>query len=1245
MVALLVTLACGAVQAQSIDSEPFVSEVVTDRMTNGGTPLRLWHRTEGYGLEASETAIGGRGAFDFGGAVGFTDGQFRISNESRFGANVGGGFRWYGSDFLVGQPRIFGISGWYDGQETVLNNYFNQGGVSFESLGEYIDFRLNANIPFEDQKTGDQTFITGDLNFAGNSLSQATLTPTDVALRVVDFEIAPRVFDLNLWVYGGGYQMDGEGVSEMGAKIGFRGYVTNDLAVDVGVTDDEVFHTNTTFQIIWTPGRTGAGPTSWIHSLADRMREPVYRNTYIATQQALVEGSMALTNGAGQEFNIVHVNSMAAEGGDGTFERPFNNLTDINGATEQGAIILVHANSTFMDETATLLAQQRLLGEGGGNTHTITTSQLGTVTIPETFAGALNANRPTVTNNNTTDMVVLTQTTADASTFTATEVSNFDFFGGDNAISTTTGVGAVNINRLTIDGTASHAIFLTELTETLANGTTRARFSPTIDDVTFTNVGGDDIRLDATTAETTIVQSVAISDIESDDGEGVGINLIGLSRPATIQNFDWNGGTTGDGALRIANSTAQGDVTMSGTNAFTGGETGTPDTTGFAIALINNAGDLTVSGTNTTIINMGGDSVIVEGGAGSMNFTGSIVQNTNNASVLSVSGNHTGTLTFTERLADQGVIRATAGDGIQFNDANGTYTFNDEVEFIGTSQAVNAVGGDGAITFTNADFQNTTADTLTFNGGEMSMTLTGRITQANNFAVLSVTNGHDGTLVFNELTNNAGVISATNGPGLVFQNADGAYTFNDRVDLMGGDAHIDITAGSDATNGSQGTFTFADGNIVNPATSPAVLIDGSNVVFTYTGNIDATNNDAVVISDNVGGSVTFTAGTTIDSTFGIEVTGNSAGTFLFAGQVTLTGTENGVEILNNTGGSTTFNNIDITKTGAGTGFVATSGTAGHTVTVTGSGNTISTQTGVALHLDTIAVGGAGINFQSVSSDGANNGIIIDNVTGGAVNIGASGAALNASGTIANSVGAGVVINNAANVSINGLTVDGAGADGFDIDHAGATTSIVRINNAMVTNTTGSGIDYNRSASGLSRFTLTGSQINANGDTSVLMTINGSGTQDITINNGNQITNGTNDSALAITTGGGSKTTNILIDNNNFDNNDATAATVAITSGSSGTMNTTVTSNSFDNADTGRSFVQTSNSGTVLLDLNGNNATNAGATNEYLLNQVGGTFNVVDLATVDARNTGGSATPVDEAGTVNNSAGPVPQPSP
>ena len=1308
---LLAMLACGSASAQRpADNLPFESSA-SGRVYNGTTPLRLWHQTRGYGMEASQTAFGGRLAVDLADAIGFMDGQFRVSNESQFGLDFGGGFRWMAPSLLTGDTRVFGLTGWYDGQETNLNNYFNQIGVSFESLGEQIDFRLNANIPLENEKSGDIVIDTGEVTYFQNFLSIGTLIPTDVALRIVDFEVAPRIFDLNAWVYAGGYQMDGNDVSDMGAKGGVRGYVTNDLAVDVGVQNDDTFGTNTVFQVIWTPGRTGAGPTSWIHTLADRMREQVYRNTYVATTQVNRTGSSNLTDVDGDDIRVVHVDFTSSAPGDGTFENPYTSLNSVNGTgSQQGDIILVHAQdgaNVYNGQAVTLKDEQRFLGEGDGIKHEVVTSEMGTIDLPETKPGAYDWTRPTIQNAPTV-AITLDGETLESESFAGMEVSNFVITGGTNAIiSSSDGVATVNINNLDVSNTSGDAIALAAMTQTLENGTTRSRFAVTIDEIEFDNVGQDDIQLTSTTNQTTLSHTTAISNIDSENGSGVGINLVQQQRAATIDNFDWDGGTTGLGALLIDRAGAQGSVTLS--NSDSGDDNvlqrGLANQA-YGIKIDNSAATHTVTGTQ--ILNTGGDSIVVNDGAANMNFTGKIVRDVANTnSILSVTGGHTGALTFTELTADEGVILASSGDGLQFNDADGVYTFNDLVKFNGTaSEAVHVQGDSTAVlTFQNMEATNLTGTAFTFDGGDANMTLTGRIVQTvapTNAAdpLLSVTNNHTGTLVFNEIVTGQGVINATQGTGLFFDEADGAYTFNDEVALSGATAVISVDGSADTA-----TFNFADVDIAYTGASPGAAVSISNSdlqTFTISGAIDVAGvvgGRPVLINNNTGGSITFN--TTIDSSQnGILVTGNTDTTVLFAGQVTLdTGANTAVSLSNNTDGGIRFNNIDISTT-SGSGFVASNT---DNLVVAGTNNTIEVTAGiggtVGLSLTNVEVGTTGVAFESVNTTDGDSGIVLNNVTGGAVVIGDANNTAGQGGTIASASGNGVSITNAANVTLNGLIVADAGAnginmsqttttassvtindtnvtnagnvtgigvnisnmsnvamndmlisdtngDGINIDHTNTVQSQVRATTIDVNNSGGIGIDFNRSASGLSRLTLTDVDVNGAGNEGIALDIAGSNTVDITIRQGSEVSNIVGSSAVALNTTGGAKTVNVLFDGSTFDN-DSTAAAVAIVGNHSGALNTTMTSNNFNNANgvSGRAYSQETLSGTTRLSFNGNTATNgAVAVDEVLLTETAGNFIVVDLSTIETRNNNAQ---VQQAGNpiTDDPGGTVPTPTP
>jgi hypothetical protein len=1031
----------------------------------GTTPLRIWHRTRGYAQEESDTAIGTRWATDIGTGIAFIDGQFRMSNSADVGVDIGGGLRWRHSSLLSGEPRVFGVSAWYDGQETNLKNYFNQVGVSLESLGQMVDVRLNANFPTEDVQQGEAFVTTEDVSFTGNQLSQTTLIPSDLGLRNVDVEMALRIPNTNAWIYTGGYALDGEGFSTEGYKVGGRGYVMNDLAVDVGIANDSEFGTNTVFQVIWTPGRTTPGASFCLHGVGDRLREPVYRNNYIATRQQVTTGTLALTDTLGNELNIVHVDSTASAPGDGTFESPLASLNDVLAISEPGDIVLVHSGSSHAGQAVSLQDAQRLLGEGGGESHTVTTSQLGSVTIPETRSGAATGPVPIISGAPGT-AILLAGGTDQVSTLAGMEVSNLSIDGGTRGIaSASTGVGGVNINRVSIANTSGNGIELEPLVETSANGSQRVRFEPTISQVTFDSVGGDDmiLRVDsaaatAVPAGTARVETIAVSEVTSTGSGGLGLHVSGNRSAATIADFSYDGGATGQGGLLLTDST--GAVTMSRATIR--------ESTGAGVEIRDSTATHTL--TNVDIKDTGGAGVLVDGSTAGLNFTGLVTQ-TNGGSAVEVTGGHTGTLTFSEATTDAGVIDVRSGDGLTFDNADGVYTFNHKVNIGGAAvnRGINVVNSDAVLTFADAEITNTSGNALTFDGGDASMTLTGKVTQNTGAVALAVSNGHNGTLVFNELDADDGIFEVSAGNGLQFNNADGAYTFNHAVVLNGGNAGIDIL------NDSEGTFTFDNTTITDP-TGEAFVVDGGTAIVTFTGKITQSRDAlAVAVRGRHSGDISFNefdAGDgVIDATHGDGLLFDDAdGTYAFNHAVVLDGTSNATDtrlrILNDSDGSITFadaqivdptatavevvggdadlnfvgritqsnNQSAVSVTGAHTGtlnFTESTSGAGVIEATAGNGLQFSNADGSYNFTDAVELSGSeGINIQNSSSGTFTfaTDSVIDNVAGTGLNVQNSTANVIYSGEIRNNSDAlqrSLVIdgNSGGTVSVNGGITD------------------------------------------------------------------------------------------------------------------------------------------------------------------------------------------------------------------------------
>ena len=294
---------------------------------------------------------------------------------------------------------------------------------------------------------------------------------------------------------------------------------------------------------------------------------------------------------------------------------------------------------------------------------------------------------------------------------------------------------------------------------------------------------------------------------------------------------------------------------------------------------------------------------------------------------------------------------------------------------------------------------------MTISGGSIGITYTGSLTQGNNFALLDVGGGHDGTMTFN-----SGTLSATNGSGLQFSNADGSYGFNGTTTLNGGDAGIDIISGSD------GVFTFASATSITNPTGTAFNINGGAANMTYNGTIYDNIGTIVAIANSTGGTKIFAGAIDdLDGT-GDPIAGGTAGN------------GGGILLTNNTGATIRFNGgIDL-STGPAAAFTATGGGTVEVCDESGCNgdatgalvNKLTTTTAAALNVANTTIGAGDLEFRSISANGGSaSGIIID-TTGsvgglsvkGTGTAGSGGTIANKSGTNGNmNTGTGIYLNN------------------------------------------------------------------------------------------------------------------------------------------------------------------------------------------------------------------------------------------
>jgi hypothetical protein len=382
-----------------------------------------------------------------------------------------------------------------------------------------------------------------------------------------------------------------------------------------------------------------------------------------------------------------------------------------------------------------------------------------------------------------------------------------------------------------------------------------------------------------------------------------------------------------------------------------------------------------------------------------------------------------------------------------------------------TGGAVNAVtltNTTGSVIIAGGTQTGSTGATFNISGGTVSLTYSGNITQAANAAMVSVSGNHiAGTVLFQ-----TGTLSATNGTGLQFDNADGTYNFNGTTTLNGGDAGIDIL------NGSSGTFSFLSGIAITNPSGEAIKISASTANVTYSGTFSKTNNavNGILINGETGGTINI----------------NGTGTKTLS-----TTTANAINLTTNTGATINFsgNNLLLTTT-SGVGFNAT---GGGTISVTGTGNTITSTTGTALNVNATTIGGSGLTFLSISAGtaggGPAKGISLNNTGTGGLTVTGTGTTDGTGGTIQNNATRGIELISASNVTIKNLNLtnanqtDGAIGDDFLISGYNAAIYMNTVTTAVFDNIniTGTSSQGGIVGIGVSNFSLLNSFITNVGD--------------------------------------------------------------------------------------------------------------------------------------------------------------------
>ncbi len=1125
-----------------------------------GAHLRATYTTQSYGQEDGQLSLGTMKLFGADGGMSFIDGQVTMNDASNVGYNLGIGYRWMTLPLFPFSPdsqKIGGVSLWSDGLSKGDGTFFPQVGVSLELLGDHLDFRANGYMPVGERTQTRDFFQTGQLTYSGNSLATQLQGVADTALNIGEVELAGRIANYDAWVFGGGYGFSGGEFEGGGGKVGLRGYATPDLMVSVAIANDSEFDTNTLVNLTWFIGRTRAEncPRG---ELSDRFREPVLRNNYVALQQSTVfEAGGPLLDEDGQAFRIVHVDSSAAPGGDGSFENPLDSIGDILTNSQTGDIVLAHGGSVFSGQSAVLQNEQLFVGEGGNNPFTVTQFGGRMFTLPETAPGALAGPVPQI-NNPTTAGVVL----ADDNT-----VRNFSFNGGVNAITSDTVNGSNNatLQDLTIANTTGNAINLVSVTaadvddlddDDDTSETVSLLGAVAISDVTFSGSGGSDIFIDgeAASADNIRAQQIAISNIESSGAANASVdirnttNVTGSS--TSITNYDYDGGATGGGGLLLTNTGSSTVVTESD---FTGG-------TGPAIRADGTIGNVVFGSTNS-ISNITGNAVEIEGNTGTVNVSSGIETD------ATVNG---GTV---QIVANEGSV--TIGGSIEANEALSLDILNAKSSINVGGVNTGPGGGNTLITNTGAVDAIRIVDdgTDSDTSSEIAVTINGDVTNEGGRS-LFVDNINDTVQFAGDITDDGAGIRIEDlasgaqvnfGPQVTLNtgaNATAAVSLNNNdadsiVDFIGldittttGDAIVS-NGGELNVSGAGNTISVADGQAINitstfsQSSGGAGASDGLN--FTEIDATDGSGAAPISIVDYDGRVVLGSAGAANDSTL------SSTGTAIVLTDVTnatitnltidsSTGTAIDIDSDNSTASSVTLTDVT-TNNGVATAVNATQGATAGNLSLTINDSTMNQTTTDGLVLDgvdgTVAVNdttfndGAGNGIRIVGGDGTftfDEEVEITGKTGTSFGVNGGAGSITYDGSITNSVGNSVRIENRTGGSVTfgpDSTINDTGEGIVVTGNTGGNHSFLGETN--VTSTTNDAVTVTNNTAGSTTFadldveTTTGRGIVVDGNTasttftSVDVTTTTGNAVEVTNNNAGSTTSF---SGLTIATGSG-----------------------------------------------------------------------------------------------------------------------------
>lgn len=278
----------------------------------------------------------------------FLDMRFVRDNKSSQEYNLGIGYRHLmPNTYLVKEPLILGVYGFYDYRLSPKRNVFRQATFGIEALNTWFEGRINGYYPTRRQYSIGSV-ATGNASgaFVGHFyfLSRNTQLQTEAAMPGFDAEAGARIpipfiDDQYQWrVFLGGYQFKRKGFKNVsGPRVRTTFLINNPfekwglpnakIKLGAEIAKDTVRGTQSFLEFgLRIP--LGSFGKKNLENETDRLfQQPIQRDVDVVSQQRTTDVESRLQVNE-TPFTFYHVNQNASAGGDGTAESPFTSLQD-----------------------------------------------------------------------------------------------------------------------------------------------------------------------------------------------------------------------------------------------------------------------------------------------------------------------------------------------------------------------------------------------------------------------------------------------------------------------------------------------------------------------------------------------------------------------------------------------------------------------------------------------------------------------------------------------------------------------------------------------------------------------------------------------------------------------------------------------------------------------------------------------------------------------------------------------------